>query len=1058
MKLCLGLPQCLPGELAPADAQTELFESTPNEEIYLGPCFPEKGFGFAAGPGLGVVGIGAGGERMEIGREVAEWIGEVTKRMVEDEEVFDGVGVFGVGEEWRSKTDGKMEIPLLRRPKGEDDYLGDEDGTALSRLRLPPIKIFSREDLEGLKLPFVRGKEEKELDGGDGGVRWTRRVKREIGEWVAGAVVGERMVGDRTVMKWVVKIVNSKEGEVLEDESDGSQMGWETLREEEVLFPLNEGGKEKIEIEIEWPPDKESMREMKSIAAGDREIEEQLLRGFQVGGIRENLQLSGEEQDVLEGTPKTTSLHIPSSPPIHHLHPLISTSSPSQPASPSTRKRRGECPTSYEDLYIEGPLTPLRSSPFSYNPEHQKSSKKPCLPITISLPPRAATPPFSSQIQETEISLPAPIISEAKYFIASLVQEQLTADDGQIREPIPIIDIDPAPLRLAAPWDGVDVISTHRDDGASNSDIDMTCNWLGLAGSRWGGEKATALELLWRPFSGKEWIGEMLKETIEGKGDGEELLEEIEMREVVERGAAEEEVCVSNWTERGFVGYESEEELEVVVFAKDKGVEDSLEKRKRGEESGMDVEGNAALRRRRQSPTRSPQVHNETKQNQVIPSTPTKPIRHLDPLLSGIISPHWGLTSPPKRYSPRVSDTGPAVNQNSTSVRTPIFKPLATAFSTSSALATFLGIRNVALPDIPNKQPSLKALPQPLPLRSPQQMPVEIIEPQIPVPILPAVLPKAQFVMSASLLQSHRGVLRIVKTLWGTKADWIEREYPLIPAKKSTTYAKPWTTNSSLFPRGPQTWEEDEAPPLLLSPMAGLYLTALHRIRKRVLLPGEKEVPGEGDSGVRESILRMSRTVERLWVLVVAARLTSVKDVEHWSCFLGFCAGVSGCDVRTVLVPYGGKEGENGGDEAVGRWVAWVMYSEARAWGRVIAMYAPWWADEDGNEDRGGDGEQEVDMDMDADAWVMRAETTGELFLREAGLNVFAAGVVLRELVRVDGEDPGGALGVMRRLLTMGQENRRRLFAGLVGEKAVGGLERRVEGSWEVRREGNEVE
>lgn len=88
--------------------------------------------------------------------------------------------------------------------------------------------------------------------------------------------------------------------------------------------------------------------------------------------------------------------------------------------------------------------------------------------------------------------------------------------------------------------------------------------------------------------------------------------------------------------------------------------------------------------------------------------------------------------------------------------------------------------------------------------------------------------------------------------------------------------------------------------------------------------------------------------------------------------------------------------------------------------------------------------------DSNQDSWVLQAESTGELFLRKAGVNTFAAGVILREISRLDSEDPQGPVGVMRRLLVMGSDARKRLLEGLVSEMVVDRLSLAVERVWRI--------
>lgn len=65
-------------------------------------------------------------------------------------------------------------------------------------------------------------------------------------------------------------------------------------------------------------------------------------------------------------------------------------------------------------------------------------------------------------------------------------------------------------------------------------------------------------------------------------------------------------------------------------------------------------------------------------------------------------------------------------------------------------------------------------------------------------------------------------------------------------------------------------------------------------------------------------------------------------------------------------------------------------------------------------------------------------------------MNTFAAGVILREVSRLDSEDPQGPVGVMRRLLVMGYDAWRQLLVGLVGEMVIKSVSLAVERMWGI--------
>ncbi|KAF8417972.1 hypothetical protein EV426DRAFT_710181 [Tirmania nivea] len=1063
LKLCLGLPRLLPGELTPKEPAAEVYDSNEADTgIYLGTCFPQKGFGFMEGVGLGLVGVG--GEKLEVDREVGRWMGEVVRRIPEvayPVEVLP-VNLPGGGREEVFKE----EVPLLRRPRGEE-WAGEGEYVP----KLPEAGVTS-ERLGKMKVPFRRSKEEKEADGGDGGMRWSRRVKKEIGEWVIGAAAGEKMLGERAVVEWIREVITRDVG--------FGEGGLETpepvlltngeIEEDEVLFPLELGRKEGKTLDeaawvrIEWPPKKEVMRGLMSIGSGGvDELEVDLLGEFRGGYVTENLAENNEALGENINTPKATSLHIPSSPPTYHLIALGPASSPTSLSPPNKKRPRN----GQEDLYIEGPLTPLPSSPFPFHHDNPKSAKKPRPQLKIDLPPPDPIPPSQKIESEEEKAFPTPIIAEGKFFLASLAQEQLSADDGLLRETVPIMDVYPGELRLAAPWDGIDVLLSSRD---SDGDIDVMGSWLGLAARWWHGDRIIGLELAWKPFTRSAWGVDILKERIggsDGDGEGEELLQEVEKGVEVGR-KAEAGLILGDW-EQG-VGEDEEEELEPILGLKKIQLEDILEKRKRdGEfregEDNREVQGNITSNEYRQ-----PQIQNSKSNNGIaeqssveLPQPSLNRRRRLAAILHDVTSDRpWKR---PSMSSKRLSPVKALAISKAPLGFAPILNSLTTSFSATASLATFMSMRGRASVDpVPSRLHSPTPLSQPTPVPPLQQLKTLVDVPKliVPAPILPPNLPKAQFIVSTTLLQSYRGVIRAVKALWGNKADWVEREYVQAGLQSQPHLSTLFRLSAGSGGNEVPISEEDyEQPPLLISPTAGLFLTSLARIRQRVLLPGEKQIPGNSTGGIKDSILRIARTVERLWVVVIATGgVTSEKDTEHWCLFLAFCAGVGleGCNVKPLLVsvPAGGE----GADEVVARWAGGVMFREAMYWKDIVRRFAPWWAEDDHEADASDFHqtepvcEEEEETTADGDAWVTRTETTGEMFLRKAGMNVFAAGVVLREVTRLEDEDLQGGVGAMRRLLVMGREERLRLFGRLVGARAVEGLSAGIEGGLEWRRMG----
>lgn len=152
--------------------------------------------------------------------------------------------------------------------------------------------------------------------------------------------------------------------------------------------------------------------------------------------------------------------------------------------------------------------------------------------------------------------------------------------------------------------------------------------------------------------------------------------------------------------------------------------------------------------------------------------------------------------------------------------------------------------------------------------------------------------------------------------------------------------------------------DDCEQPPLLVSPTSGIVFSSLHQVRQRVLLPGEKELPGPS-GGMRDSLRRMSTTVDRLWVLVVASGVAahsgdhlSPRDLETWWGFIAFCTSLEESSVHPVLI-FPGAGGD--ADQPMAHWVTVVIAREVMKWNEAVKNSAPWWLWSQGEADDEGD-------------------------------------------------------------------------------------------------------
>ncbi|QDS73344.1 hypothetical protein FKW77_006750 [Venturia effusa] len=260
----------------------------------------------------------------------------------------------------------------------------------------------------------------------------------------------------------------------------------------------------------------------------------------------------------------------------------------------------------------------------------------------------------------------------------------------------------------------------------------------------------------------------------------------------------------------------------------------------------------------------------------------------------------------------------------------------------------------------------------------------------LPFPQIPAHPSAAFFILSSTLLQDKRSLVRSI----GRKlpnANCVERDFATLP-------------------------EADEAD-ILLSPATGLVLTTIQKIKQKAL-PGQQTQL----SGVRERLMRLGSRYERLIVLISEGaaeggqgRVMDERDCEALSEFNGFAAGVE-ADAVVIFVPGGEKELVN--------WVVGCMvrYCLTHVRGEEIAL--------------------------------LQDETLWEQFLRRAGLNAFAAQLILTDLKNTSDTDiqmtetcssdldtssksPGRTNFGIRAFICMDPQERIQRFESLLGGRRV---------------------
>lgn len=280
----------------------------------------------------------------------------------------------------------------------------------------------------------------------------------------------------------------------------------------------------------------------------------------------------------------------------------------------------------------------------------------------------------------------------------------------------------------------------------------------------------------------------------------------------------------------------------------------------------------------------------------------------------------------------------------------------------------------------------------------------------LPLPNIAAPQSAHQIILAITLLTNRHFIRRIQELL--PCLEMIERDQ-LVPAKNSRAKQTPTTAQST---------EADIA----LSPGTGLIMTTLQKLK-------QKPLPGHSRHfGVRERVAAVALRHERLLVMVSEGRPApedgagSVaeplddRDCETMDDFNGFAATL----VSEVQVHY-----VAGGEAELAYWVA-----------ASIRQYAV---------PRGG-------------VRLLPDETLWERFLRTAGMNAFAAQVILAT-VRITGEDSGGihagsgssmsnesgSLFGLAAFVTMGLQERLRRFSGVMGgEIVLRRVSEVVDGTW----------
>ncbi|KAL8841197.1 MAG: hypothetical protein Q9170_001051 [Blastenia crenularia] len=318
-------------------------------------------------------------------------------------------------------------------------------------------------------------------------------------------------------------------------------------------------------------------------------------------------------------------------------------------------------------------------------------------------------------------------------------------------------------------------------------------------------------------------------------------------------------------------------------------------------------------------------------------------------------------------------------------------------FSALDALDQFLGVRKGELSK--SYQPKKKR-PPPVALKDSatasnglnlaapnvaEKAILDIPKPQLRVPDV-----RAYFIASTSFL-SNRKLAHEIRDLYPS-AEIIERDfttYNLRPAyAESRSNTRQANFNTSL----------DEAD-LILSPSTGLILTSVQKIKQQSL-------PGQSTrSPVRERIHQIASRYER-FIVLVSRNSPMTNSTISWSRNLD----ESDCEALTFLTTFVNhlpalNESDvilvDGDNSVLATWIVSLM----------------------------------VKYSSQVSTTLLEEETQWEVFLRRAGMNAFAAQVVLANTKAVGGN--GEVIWGLRKFISMSLEERFQRFEGLLGGRGV---------------------
>ncbi|KAI4119431.1 MAG: hypothetical protein LQ345_000677 [Seirophora villosa] len=330
-------------------------------------------------------------------------------------------------------------------------------------------------------------------------------------------------------------------------------------------------------------------------------------------------------------------------------------------------------------------------------------------------------------------------------------------------------------------------------------------------------------------------------------------------------------------------------------------------------------------------------------------------------------------------------------------------------FSAMDSLDRFLGIRKGELrpkeKSAQNHPPTVAPKTSRAALDAGGSTSYNVVEKPMSNPPLPklTIPEKPRYYVASTSFLSDRRLAHRVRDLYPS-AVFIERDFALY-----SLYSEPMEKKMRLVRTGPEA-PPDEAD-LVLSPNTGLMLTGLQKIKQQSL-PGQTT-----RSPVRERIGRIAARYERL---IVVVSCTGLSSESH--------AG-SGCHL------------EESDCEALVSLSAFLNHLQALSESELILI------DDDTTVVATWIISLMIKYSWEGPVELLQEETQWEVFLRQAGMNAFAAQVVVGVMKTAQGGD--GGLWGLRNLVSMyGQERYQSLEGFLGGRRMLERIGRVLDARW----------